>query len=101
VTGIHGAPRSHRFGNGFPVRSIFSHGDTDRPLSPFLLLDYAGPHRFEATQARLGVGRHPRRGWTGPRPAWAPWCSVSPRADAVVGRMHRTPPSASRSGPAA
>ena len=63
VTGIHSAPRGHWVGNGFPVRSMFSYSDQDRQLSPFLLLDYAGPHRFEATQAKLGVGQHPHRGF--------------------------------------
>jgi len=32
-------------------------------ISPFLLLDYAGPYNFEPTTARRGVGRHPHRGF--------------------------------------
>jgi redox-sensitive bicupin YhaK (pirin superfamily) len=63
VTGIYSAPRGHWVGNGFPVRSMFSYSDQGRQLSPFLLLDYAGPHQFEATQAKLGVGQHPHRGF--------------------------------------
>ncbi|MEG0246533.1 MAG: pirin family protein, partial [Pseudomonas sp.] len=31
--------------------------------SPFLLLDYAGPHAFTPTNARRGVGQHPHRGF--------------------------------------
>ena len=31
-------------------------------ISPFLLLDYAGPHRFAPTTQRRGVGPHPHRG---------------------------------------
>ena len=32
-------------------------------MSPFLLLDYAGPHAFDATDKRRGVGQHPHRGF--------------------------------------
>jgi hypothetical protein len=32
-------------------------------LSPFLLLDYAGPAEFKPTRARRGVGEHPHRGF--------------------------------------
>ena len=53
----------HWVGDGFPVRSLFSYKGDARAMSPFLLLDYAGPHMFEpATQPR-GVGRHPHRGF--------------------------------------
>lgn len=50
-------------GNGFPVRTLFSYSDLGQQLSPFLLLDYAGPKEFPPTQARLGVGEHPHRGF--------------------------------------
>ena len=63
VTRISAAPRPHWVGDGFPVRSMFSYNDAGRTLSPFLLLDYAGPHRFEPTTAQRGVGRHPHRGF--------------------------------------
>ncbi|MEQ1662130.1 MAG: pirin family protein [Thiobacillus sp.] len=63
VLGIHDAPRPHWVGDGFPVRSLFEYSRLGKALSPFLLLDYAGPARFEpATQAR-GVGEHPHRGF--------------------------------------
>lgn len=53
----------HWVGDGFPVRSLFSyHQDADL-LSPFLLLDYAGPVTFPATEQRRGVGAHPHRGF--------------------------------------
>jgi redox-sensitive bicupin YhaK (pirin superfamily) len=32
-------------------------------LSPFLLLDHAGPHQFTPTTGRRGVGTHPHRGF--------------------------------------
>ena len=48
---------------GFPVRSLFSYDTLGGHISPFLLLDYAGPHNFEPTTARRGVGQHPHRGF--------------------------------------
>ena len=57
-------PHGHWVGDGFPVRSIFSYNDQPERFSPFLLLDYAGPARFEATTTeRRGVGSHPHRGF--------------------------------------
>lgn len=53
----------HWVGDGFPVRSIFSYNDRAAELSPFLLLDYAGPRSFPPTTKRLGVGEHPHRGF--------------------------------------
>ena len=53
----------HWVGDGFPVRSIFSYNDLAEQMSPFLLLDHAGPADFEPTSRRLGVGRHPHRGF--------------------------------------
>lgn len=53
----------HWVGDGFPVRSIFSYQDIAEEMSPFLLMDYAGPVNFPATAHRLGVGQHPHRGF--------------------------------------
>jgi quercetin 2,3-dioxygenase len=53
----------HWVGNGFPVRTIFSYTDIAAQLSPFLMLDHAGPTRFEPTAERRGVGEHPHRGF--------------------------------------
>jgi redox-sensitive bicupin YhaK (pirin superfamily) len=53
----------HWVGDGFPVRTIFSYGDVAQELSPFLLMDYAGPKEFPITQKKLGVGEHPHRGF--------------------------------------
>jgi redox-sensitive bicupin YhaK (pirin superfamily) len=53
----------HWVGDGFPVRSIFSYNDLASEMSPFLLLDYAGPATFPPTESRLGVGEHPHRGF--------------------------------------
>ena len=57
------APRPHWVGDGFPVRSLFSYGQHSEQLSPFLLLDYAGPADFTPAQQPRGVGQHPHRGF--------------------------------------
>lgn len=54
---------SHWVGDGFPVQSIFSYQDIAEELSPFLLMDYAGPVVFPPTTRKLGVGAHPHRGF--------------------------------------
>jgi len=54
---------SHWVGDGFPVKSIFSYSDIAEEMSPFLLMDYAGPADFPPTQRKLGVGQHPHRGF--------------------------------------
>ena len=63
ILGRYGNEHGHWVGDGFPVRSLFSYNALDARISPFLLLDYAGPHYFEPTQARRGVGQHPHRGF--------------------------------------
>lgn len=63
VIGVHSAPRPHWVGNGFPVRSMFSYQDHGKQLSPFLLLDYAGPAEFPPSATAPGVGQHPHRGF--------------------------------------
>ena len=60
---IHSQDQGHWVGDGFPVRSIFSYNDRSAELSPFLLLDYAGPVEFPPTRQRRGVGEHPHRGF--------------------------------------
>ena len=54
---------SHWVGDGFPVKSIFSYSDIADEMSPFLLMDYAGPTDFPPTTRKLGVGQHPHRGF--------------------------------------
>jgi len=66
VLGIHGNPRQHWVGNGFPVRSLFSYNAQGQDISPFLLLDYAGPADFKPAATpteKRGVGTHPHRGF--------------------------------------
>ncbi|MFW3894663.1 pirin family protein [Pseudomonas bharatica] len=63
IQGVYQAPPAHWVGDGFPVRSLFSYDNLARHISPFLLLDYAGPQHFSPTSARRGVGEHPHRGF--------------------------------------
>jgi redox-sensitive bicupin YhaK (pirin superfamily) len=63
ILGRYGNERGHWVGDGFPVRSLFSYNMLDQHISPFLLLDYAGPHYFAPTTDRRGVGQHPHRGF--------------------------------------
>jgi hypothetical protein len=63
ITGVHSAPPRHWVGNGFPVRSLFSYQSHGRHVSPFLLLDHAGPEHFEPAEKPRGVGEHPHRGF--------------------------------------
>ena len=63
VLGVYSNPNRHWVGDGFPVRSLFSYNSHDAHVSPFLLLDYAGPHTFEPATAPRGVGQHPHRGF--------------------------------------
>lgn len=63
LTGIYTSPQPHWVGDGFPVRTLFSYDSLGRHLSPFLLLDYAGPHRFAPAARPRGVGQHPHRGF--------------------------------------
>ncbi|MFO7306245.1 MAG: pirin family protein [Gammaproteobacteria bacterium] len=63
ILGRYGTQVGHWVGDGFPVRSLFSYHSLGARISPFLLLDYAGPYRFEPTTRRRGVGQHPHRGF--------------------------------------
>ena len=63
VLGVYSAPRPHWVGDGFPVRSMFSYDSHGRHLSPFLLLDHAGPAQFAPAVKPRGVGQHPHRGF--------------------------------------
>ena len=63
VLGRFGNNQGHWVGDGFPVRSLFSYQSLGQHASPFLLLDYGGPHVFEPSEHRRGVGQHPHRGF--------------------------------------
>jgi len=63
IIGIYTSPRPHWVGDGFPVRTLFSYDNLGKHISPFLLLDHAGPTDFTPTTERRGVGQHPHRGF--------------------------------------
>ncbi|MEX1109315.1 MAG: pirin family protein, partial [Dongiaceae bacterium] len=56
-------PTGHWVGDGFPVRSMFSYNRHGAEVSPFLLLDYAGPAEFQPASHPRGVEMHPHRGF--------------------------------------
>ncbi|MEO8341789.1 MAG: pirin family protein [Nitrospirota bacterium] len=63
LLGLYQPGSRHMVGDGFPVRNLFPSNDLDREVSPFLMLDYAGPQYFEPTDHPRGVGEHPHRGF--------------------------------------
>ncbi|NWC97055.1 MULTISPECIES: pirin family protein [unclassified Pseudomonas] len=63
IIGLYTSPRGHWVGDGFPVRTLFSYDTMGKQISPFLLLDHAGPTAFTPTEQRRGVGQHPHRGF--------------------------------------
>lgn len=64
IAAVFSPPQGHWVGDGFPVRSLFSyHKMGAEQISPFLLLDYAGPYQFTPSPRPRGVGAHPHRGF--------------------------------------
>lgn len=63
VTRINRGTGGHWVGDGFPVSTLFSYDTQGPDISPFLLLDYAGPAAFEPAEKPRGVEKHPHRGF--------------------------------------
>ena len=63
IVGIYQPGSAYMVGDGFPVRNLFPSNELDREVSPFLMLDYAGPQYFPPTDHPRGVGEHPHRGF--------------------------------------
>jgi redox-sensitive bicupin YhaK (pirin superfamily) len=63
LVGIQGNDQGHWVGDGFPVRTLFFYQQLGKEMSPFLMLDLAGPAEFPPTSERKGVGTHPHRGF--------------------------------------
>ena len=57
------APPMHWVGDGFPVSSVISPQTVRNRLSPYILLDHAGPAKFEPAKEPRGVDTHPHRGF--------------------------------------
>jgi quercetin 2,3-dioxygenase len=60
---VHRAAEAHWVGDGFPVRSMMSYNTQGAEISPFLLLDHAGPAEFPPAARPRGVEMHPHRGF--------------------------------------
>jgi quercetin 2,3-dioxygenase len=63
VQHVYRSVSTHWVGDGFHVRNLFPSNDLGQRISPFLLLDYAGPTEFAPTDTPHGVGEHPHRGF--------------------------------------
>ncbi|MCI5071594.1 pirin family protein [bacterium] len=54
----------HWVGDGFYVHGLLRPTAELNPwISPFILMDYASPHAFPASETPKGVGEHPHRGF--------------------------------------
>jgi redox-sensitive bicupin YhaK (pirin superfamily) len=62
VMSVAEASAPYWIGDGFPSRTLFPLGE-DPDLSPFLVVGYIGPSRFEPSIRARGVGGHPHRGF--------------------------------------
>jgi redox-sensitive bicupin YhaK (pirin superfamily) len=62
ISTIHRQGEGHWVGDGFPVHTVF-HYQEHPELTPFLLLDHAGPADFPPAARQRGVGWHPHRGF--------------------------------------
>ena len=63
VAGVFENGSTHWVGDGFHVRNLFPSNGIGEEISPFLMLDYAGPTVIPAGQKQRGVGEHPHRGF--------------------------------------
>jgi redox-sensitive bicupin YhaK (pirin superfamily) len=63
VQTIHRGGERHWVGDGFPVQTVFSYNELGSEMTPFLLLDHAGPAQFEPSEKARGVDWHPHRGF--------------------------------------
>jgi redox-sensitive bicupin YhaK (pirin superfamily) len=63
VLGVYESRSSHWVGDGFHVRNLIPSTGLESEVSPFLLLDYAGPTYFPPSEKPRGVGEHPHRGF--------------------------------------
>lgn len=62
ILSIHRQGEGHWVGDGFPVHTIFHYSEKPE-LSPFILLDHAGPADFKPGEKPRGVDWHPHRGF--------------------------------------
>jgi hypothetical protein len=60
---IQPSPPMHWVGDGFPVSSVISPQTVGKSVSPYVLMDYAGPAGFGPSDKPRGVDTHPHRGF--------------------------------------
>ena len=63
VVDVYESKSTHWVGDGFPVRNLIPSTGLEGEVSPFLLLDYAGPKYFPPSDKPRGVDEHPHRGF--------------------------------------
>jgi redox-sensitive bicupin YhaK (pirin superfamily) len=63
LLGVYQPGSNHVVGDGFHVRNFFPSHELRAEVSPFLLLDYAGPTYYAPSLQPRGVGEHPHRGF--------------------------------------
>ena len=63
VLSIHRGGEAHWVGDGFPVQTVFGYQDLGAELTPFLLLDHAGPTDFAPTVFGVAVSSSPSMGF--------------------------------------
>lgn len=63
VAAVFDGSEPHVVGDGFPVQTFVPQPGLDAEISPFLLLDYAGPKEFPPSARPRGVDEHPHRGF--------------------------------------
>ena len=63
ILSVRESKSSHWVGDGFHVRNLIPSTGLESEVSPFLLLDYAGPTYFPPSDTPRGVGEHPHRGF--------------------------------------
>jgi len=63
LLGVYQPGSNHVVGDGFHVRNFFPSHELGAEVSPFLLLDYAGPTYYAPSLQPRGVGEHPHRGF--------------------------------------
>lgn len=63
VMSVQTVSHPHWVGDGFPVKTLLSYQAQGSSISPFLLLDHAGPMQFSPTSHKRGVNNHPHRGF--------------------------------------
>jgi redox-sensitive bicupin YhaK (pirin superfamily) len=64
IAGVYRGAGFHWVGDGFRVMNYFPMGnDLAKQLSPFVMLDYHAPFRYDPTETPRGVDVHPHRGF--------------------------------------